>query len=354
MSQALKPPDAALTKYGNACPKGIRKHNLCLDDPAHIFTEAILDMVTDSIVFFSLPTSRLVLVNRAAANCLGYSQQELRRMSLMDIAPQATVANLAEIYRRAMRSANNETLVRTVYRHQSGALIPMHCSVKALRTLPENILVAVGQEISARNRSEPRSLSAAFRDSLTLLPNQAWLWRQLEREVRSARQSDYQFAVLFIDVDRFKDINDSYGHVAGDQVLQAVVSRLTASIRPNDVVARYGGDEFVVIMKNVASAEVVQRIAERICRCVNAAGIRQGGKGWRARVTVSVGVAISAGQGLSAVDAVDRADRAMYRAKRLGRNGQFVIDETPRDPRQSWEFARSFPTRQNSSNELEQ
>lgn len=354
MSQALKPLDAALARYGSACPKGIREQKLCLDDPAHLFTDAILDMVTDSIVLFSLPTSRLVHVNRAAANCLGYSQQQLRLMSLLDIAPQATGSNLGEIYRRAMRSANRETLVRTVYRHQSGSLIPMHCSIRALRALPEKILVAVGQENCERSRLEPRRLSAAFRDSLTLLPNRAWLWRQLEREVRSARQRDYQFAVLFIDVDRFKDINDSFGHLVGDQVLQSVASRLTACVRPNDVVARYGGDEFVVLMKNVTTAEVVQEIAERICRCITAAGICQGSKAWRARVTVSVGVAISAGQGLSTVDAVERADRAMYRAKRLGRSGRIVIDETSRDSSQSLEFARSFPIGQNSSNELEQ
>jgi diguanylate cyclase (GGDEF)-like protein/PAS domain S-box-containing protein len=353
MSQALKPLDAALVRYENACPTGIRTQNLCLDEPAHHYTDAILDVVTDPIVLFSLPNLRLVFVNRAAAICLGYSQQQLRRMSVLDIAPQATGANLAEIYRRAMRSANQEALVRTVYRHQSGSLFPMYCSVKALRTLPEDIVLAVGRKTSARSKLEPRRISAAFRDSLTLLPNRAWLWRQLERAVCSARQSDYQFAVLFIDIDRFKEINDSFGHLAGDQVLQAVASRVAASVRPNDVVARYGGDEFVVLMKNVASAEVVQGIAERICRCVNAAGIRQGGEEWRARVTVSVGVAIGAGQGLSAIDAVDRADRAMYRAKRLGRSGQYVIDETSGDSSRSWELTRSFPIAQNSSNELD-
>ena len=102
----------------------------------------------------------------------------------------------------------------------------MHCSVKALWTLPEKILVAVGQEISARNRLEPRRLNAAFRDSLTLLPNRTGCVQQLNARYAQP-QSDYQFAVLFIDVDRFKDINDLYGHVAGDQVLQAGASRLT-------------------------------------------------------------------------------------------------------------------------------
>jgi diguanylate cyclase (GGDEF)-like protein/PAS domain S-box-containing protein len=353
MSQALKTLEAEQARHRNACPKGIRQPKLCLDDPAHLFTPAILDMVTESIVLFSAVNSRMVLVNRAAANCLGYSQQQLQRMTLLDIAPQATGSNLSEIYRRAMRSANQETRVRTIYRHQNGSLVPVHCSIRALRRLSEGILVAVAQDISALGKKDAQGLTAAFRDSLTLLPNRAWLWRELEREVRSTRQSDSRFAVLFIDVNRFKDINDSYGHVAGDQVLQAVASRLTASIRPNDVVARYGGDEFVVLMKRIASAEVVRGIAERIGRCVNAAGESQGGKGWRARVTVSVGVAISGGQGSSAVDAVERADRAMYRAKRLGKSGRFVIDESPSDSSRSGDFARVFPIGQDGSDELD-
>jgi diguanylate cyclase (GGDEF)-like protein/PAS domain S-box-containing protein len=356
MSEALKPLEAAPIKYGNTGAEGIRQLKLRLDHPRHHFTEPILDMVTNWIVFFSARTSRLVLVNRAAADSFGYTQQQLRRMSLLDIAPQATDANLKEIYRRVMMSTNQEARVRTVYRHQSGSLVPARCSIRALRPAAERIWVAVGQEISAGIKMDSPRVTAAFRDSLTLLPNRAWLWRQLEREVRSARQSDYRFAVLFIDVDQFKDINDCYGHLAGDQVLQAVASRLSASIRPNDVVARYGGDEFVVLMKDVAGAKVVRAIAERISRCVNATGKHQGGKGWRARVTVSIGVAISGGPGSSAVYALERADRAMYRAKRLGRGGRFVIDEideTPTNSVRSWEFARSFPIGQDSSNELD-
>lgn len=344
MPDTLETLDGRPNRYGAPDPNGISQPELSLDDLTHLCNQAALEMVTESIVFFSAPTSRLVHVNRAAANCLGYTRQQLRSMSLLEIAPQATRANLTELCGRAMRSANQEARIRTVYRHRSGSLIPVRCSIRALRMLPESIFVAVGQDTSGPSSMNRRRLCAAFRDSLTLLPNRAWLWRRLEREVRAARKRDYQFAVLFIDIDRFKDINDSYGHLAGDQVLQAVARRLTASVRPDDV-ARYGGDEFVVLMKDVHNAEDVRRIAGRIGRCVNAAGKCQGGKVWRARVTVSIGVAICGGQCSSAADAIERADRAMYRAKALGRNGRFAIDESSKDSKGTTRIRGEFAGR---------
>jgi diguanylate cyclase (GGDEF)-like protein/PAS domain S-box-containing protein len=331
MSHVLQPLDGRPTRYGIALPTRVIHAEQCLDEVLHRFTQPALDMVTDSVVFFSAPTMRVLHLNRAACDCLGYSPAHFARMSLLDIAPQANRGHLAEIIRRAMHDAAQEASTQTVYRHRSGPLIPVHCSIRALCILPESLLVAVGRDISIDGVLNSRFLNAEFRDGLTFLPNRAWLWRQLEGEVQRARQSDYQFAVLFVDVDRFKAINDSFGHLAGDQVLQAIARRLRASVRPNDDVARYGGDEFVVLMKNVQIADDVRRIAERIGRFVNAAGKHRKGNVMQAQVTVSVGVAITGGTGTSVADVIDRADRAMYRAKALGRNGRFVMDESTVD-----------------------
>jgi diguanylate cyclase (GGDEF)-like protein/PAS domain S-box-containing protein len=332
MSYTLETLDTGPDRYECPEPANNSQSASGLEDITHLCNHAALEMVTQSIVFFSAPTSRLVHVNRAACHRLGYTQQQLRNMLLSDIAPQATSANLAVLHGHAIRSADQVVRVRTVYRHRSGMLLPVRCFIRALPALPESILVAVGQETSGLGNVHRRHLIAAFRDSLTLLPNRVWLWRQLEREVRAARRSDYEFAVLVVDVDRFKDINDSFGHLAGDRVLQAVARRLTASVRPHDAVTRFGGDEFVVLVKDIRGEKDVRRIAERIGRSLEAAGKSRGGEEWRAQVTVSIGVAISEGQGSSSVDLFERADQAMYRAKALGRNGRFVIDESPKNP----------------------
>jgi diguanylate cyclase (GGDEF)-like protein/PAS domain S-box-containing protein len=303
-----------------------------LDDLTRLCNQTALEMVTEPIVFLAAQTSRLIHVNRAACHCLGYTRQQVRNLSLLDIAPQATRSSLTELFGRAMGSTNQETRVRTVYRHRNGSMIPVRCCIRALSTMPDWVMVAVGKNCASAVGVRAGRMAGSFRDSLTFLPNREWLWQRLDREVRAARQRDYQFAVLFIDIDCFKDINDSYGHLAGDQVLQAVARRLTESVRPSDAVTRYGGDEFVVLLTDVRGDDDVRRIVERIGGCLEAIGQRRAANEWRTHVTVSIGAAISGGQGESSVDVVERADRAMYRAKALGRNGRFVIDEVPRIP----------------------
>lgn len=296
------------------------------DRQGNRWNQVALDMVADTVLFFSAPTTRLVNANRAACDHVGYSRQQLRRMSLADIAPQATQGRLADQIDRVMRGKLRDAHLRTVYRHQDGTMLPVQCSIRALRKRPNSLLVAVARGVNERGALIEPGTENVFCDPLTGLPNRAWLLRQLEHDAERAHQSDYRFAVLFIDVDRFKAVNDSFGHLAGDHVLQAVTRHLTSSIRPGDAVARYGGDEFVVLMRDVRCAKSIGRIAKRIGRRVTAAGTLCEGRPWRVQVTVSIGVAISGGRRCSALITVDRADRAMYRAKELGRNGQFVMD----------------------------
>jgi diguanylate cyclase (GGDEF)-like protein len=174
---------------------------------------------------------------------------------------------------------------------------------------------------------ESHNLSSAHRDWLTRLPNQHQLWRNLQRELRGARQSAVMFALLFIDVDRFKTVNDSLGHLAGDKVLRAIARHLTAGVRKDDHVYRYGGDEFVVLMKDVPTIGNVRETAQRLGGGLTVHGTAADGTSWRTHITMSVGVAVLGGHRTSPAKAVDRADRAMYRAKALGRNGQYAIDQ---------------------------
>jgi diguanylate cyclase (GGDEF)-like protein len=141
-----------------------------------------------------------------------------------------------------------------------------------------------------------------------------------------AQVSDYKFAVLFADVDRFKAVNDSIGHLAGDKVLQSVAGRLATCVRPCDAVARYGGDEFVVVLGDVHSEKSVSQVAQRIGHGIVTAGMLTEGEPWRIQVTVSIGAAICDRRDRSGLHAIERADRAMYQAKSQGRCGRFVID----------------------------
>lgn len=291
------------------------------------WNQVALDMVADSVLFFSTPTARLANVNLAACRQLGFSRQEMRHMSLADIAPHAKRGNLAEQITRVVRGSLQDAHVETVYRRQDSTLLPVNCSIRALQHQPNNLLVAVARSIQSGDSHSNALINAPIRDPLTGLANREWFVRQLELATDKARQNNHRFAVLFIDVDRFKAVNDSFGHLVGDQVLQAVAKRLVSNVRPGDTVARYGGDEFVVLMQNYSGARSIARIAARIGRQISAAGTLPADKRWQVQITMSIGVAVCGGALSAPMSAIEFADRAMYRAKALGRNGQFVIED---------------------------
>jgi diguanylate cyclase (GGDEF)-like protein len=156
-------------------------------------------------------------------------------------------------------------------------------------------------------------------DSLTNVPNRYYLMRRLREELPLARRADKPLAVVMVDVDEFKTINDTLGHQAGDYVLREVAALLQNGSRAEDIVGRYGGDEFVVILRGDVSREGALIFCERMRRGVETAGLRYG----EHDLSLSVSLGLSFGRpsaDLRADDLVARADRALYQAKRNGRN----------------------------------
>lgn len=157
----------------------------------------------------------------------------------------------------------------------------------------------------------------AHHDPLTGLPNRTAFLERLEQAVALARRHHSQLALLFIDLDRFKPVNDSLGHDAGDQLLQEVALRLRSSVRQSDVVGRIGGDEFLVLLSDVDSRESVTRVAQK-CIEAMAAPFRLGDSS--VHIGASVGIALFPDHGASSTELITRADAAMYDAKNEGRN----------------------------------
>jgi diguanylate cyclase (GGDEF)-like protein len=181
------------------------------------------------------------------------------------------------------------------------------------------VLIALG--VADRLRQQRLALSEAERraetDPLTGVLNRRSLIERLEAACLRAQSRDMPIALLFIDLDHFKQINDSYGHLAGDACLASVVAPIQAELRQSDVVGRYGGEEFIVILSS-ASASAAHMIAERIRERV--ASVRVEGYGPPIRLTCSIGVAASDTLGVWGKHLIARADEAVYAAKRSGRN----------------------------------
>jgi diguanylate cyclase len=184
--------------------------------------------------------------------------------------------------------------------------------------------------LRAYARSEERLTHAATHDALTSLPNRSYAQDHLNSILGRSKRDGALVALLFLDLDRFKLINDSYGHSLGDELLLAVAQRLSATTRPGDLVARIGGDEFVIVLENVPSLTTVVEVAERtrhsfqIPFCV---------RGVEVIASASVGVSVADGtdRSLDAEALIRDADTAMYRAKEAGRDAVSVFDSSMRD-----------------------
>ena len=182
--------------------------------------------------------------------------------------------------------------------------------------------------IDDRKRMQDDMRRKAMHDQLTGLPNRTMFMESLERAVRKSRRRSGRFSVLFIDLDRFKEVNDTLGHAAGDQLLQAVAGRITSAVRQSDLVARLGGDEFVVLIEEHRGPEEVMIVAQKVLANLFRPVVLE----WReVNISGSIGIASFPEDGQDLGTLVKNADAAMYQAKERGRNNfQFYSDDMNR------------------------
>jgi len=204
-------------------------------------------------------------------------------------------------------------------RRKSGDVYPVWETVAAVRSPEGRIVeyVAFFNDISARKRAEQEVFYRANYDLLTGLPNRGLLLERLEQAVKQARRYGGQMALMFVDLDRFKQVNDTLGHSLGDRLLCQAATRLEACVRETDTVARQGGDEFVLVLPNITGAEDAGIVAAKIIARL-AEPFDLGGN--LVRIGASVGVALYPSHGDNSEDLVRHADLAMYQAKLAGRN----------------------------------
>lgn len=188
-------------------------------------------------------------------------------------------------------------------------------------------------------RTREQGRAEGLIDALTGLPNRLLFNDRLDTIIREAHRTGECFAMLFVDLDRFKHINDSFGHATGDHVLKAVSERLCGSIRASDTVARYAGDEFTVVLRHVVKNEDVLRVVEKIVQVMEAPLAIEGGK--TLQVTASIGVSFFPDDAPDAETLLKHADEAMYAAKHSGRNNFQIYEVSPEHAQQQDVVLRS-------------
>ncbi|HEV2883320.1 MAG TPA: EAL domain-containing protein [Pyrinomonadaceae bacterium] len=272
-----------------------------------------------------LPNGRWHRVNRSLCEILGYSDVELLAKDFhFFIHPEdwaVSRAKLSDLLDGRFQSYQVET--RCI--HKDGHVVWVLWSVSQAVVDNSTHLIFQIQNINDRKAAEERLLHDAFHDALTGLPNRALMRDHLKLAIaRNKRRANSKFAVLFLDLDRFKVVNDSLGHIVGDQLLVGIARRLEACLRPGDTVARVGGDEFTILLEDLTGEDEAVAVAERIHQELKMP-FNLGGRD--VFTTVSIGIApgsVAYGQ----PDEILRdADTAMYRSKSLGRARHEMFDE---------------------------
>jgi diguanylate cyclase (GGDEF)-like protein/PAS domain S-box-containing protein len=265
---------------------------------------------------------KITFLNLVAEKMTGWSLQEAAGRPMTDvfrtwdtrgIEPTETTAELAILRIRAVHLPPTCTLIR-----RDGLEIPIEDSIAPIHDRQGNAIgaVIVFRDVSVAQAMARQITHSAEHDYLTGLPNRMLLNDRIGQAIASAQRRKKQVAVLFLDLDGFKHINDSLGHPIGDKLLQSIAKRLTATVRGADTVSRQGGDEFVVLLADLSHADDAVIMAARMLRtvaeshCVDPHDLH---------VTTSIGVSIYPDDGLDAETLIKNADTAMYQAKENGR-----------------------------------
>ena len=270
---------------------------------------------------------RWLQVNRSLCQILGYAEEELLLTDFLSVThpddlPTA-LSNIGQLLKGKVAASQMEKR----YIHKSGHEVWVHWSVSLVRDQYSKSvhLIFQIQDITDRKLAEQQLHHDAFHDALTGLPNRALFMDHLKLAIaRSRRNTNTRFAVLYLDLDRFKVINDSLGHTIGDQLLVGIADRLKKNLRPGDTVARLGGDEFTVLIEDIADETESVQVAERVQKELS---IPFNLSGREVFTTVSMGIAPSATGYERAEDILRDADTAMYRAKSMGKARYEIFDK---------------------------
>ncbi|HEY3432453.1 MAG TPA: diguanylate cyclase [Rhodocyclaceae bacterium] len=258
-------------------------------------------------------------VNQALCEILGYDRQALEKLTFEDIThPDEIAADLAN-RRRLMTGELPVLQQERRYLRLDGRIVWAQLTASLLRDtkgIPQCFDVQM-EDITERKRNQDQIRQLAYYDTLTNLPNRRLLQDRLSQVLSQAKRNEKMIAVIFLDLDRFKQINDTYGHDIGDELLKAVAAVLNACVRSGDTVSRQGGDEFIIVLSEISQAQGAVLVAEKILKAL-VQPIVLGNL--QLTITTSLGIAIFPDHGTDVQSLMKNADTAMYAAKDGGRN----------------------------------
>lgn len=286
----------------------------------------------DAITITERDSGRYIEVNEGFTRITGYQSAEVVGRTVHELNIWAYPEERTQMIEHLIQ--HGKVLHREMHgRHRDGEVRLMDVSVQPIELNDTPCLLLTARDVSELKQAQAQVQHLAYHDVLTNLPNRALLMDRLTQQIALLKRHDLRGALLFLDLDHFKHINDSLGHPVGDAVLRLVTARLEASVRLEDTVARLGGDEFVVLLSGLEGkrSEVtrqVRQIADKLRHLLAEPMLLDG---HHLQVTPSIGIALIPDHGETPADLLKRADIALYRAKDSGRNAIQLFRTTMQD-----------------------
>ena len=287
---------------------------------------AVVFRSTAEGVMITDPQSRIVAINNAFTKITGYSEEDVKGKKSSLLNSGRHEKNFFEDIQATVET-EGEWQGEVWNRKKSGEIYPVWLTINIVRnnTNEATHFVGVFTDITVIKKSEAKLAYLAHHDPLTGLPNRLLLNSSLDQAIKRAHRNKRKVAVLFLDLDRFKNVNDSMGHPQGDRLLETVANRLTSNMREGDMIARLGGDEFIIIVDYIDDISHIMRVAESTLSMFDSPFYIDEHEVY---INASIGVSIYPKDGNDVETMIRNADAAMYRAKEQGRNNyQFYTEE---------------------------
>lgn len=285
----------------------------------------IFDAVNDGIFIADPTTGRFIEVNEPGCRMLGYERSEIigSDIAMLSSGVHPYTQEMAFQHMSRIRAGEPMTL-EWQSKKKDGTIFWSEVSVRFTEFGDTPAIVALIRDVSKRKRIDDEIVFLAEHDVLTGLANRPAFATDLDRAINQSRRSEDRFSILYLDLDHFKDVNDTLGHPVGDLLLQSVAERLKAAVRPTDTVARFGGDEFAILLSGTSEPSEIAVLANRLIASISAPYQIEGNQ---IHISVTIGVAIFGTDARDSETLLSQADIALYRAKADGRKTyQFFSD----------------------------
>ena len=285
---------------------------------ASLFTE-IIETSINEIYIFDAENFGFIFVNDAASLNIGYSKDELLDLQIVTINPAYTFKEFSNYIKPLLEGKVQSLAFETLHQRKDGSVYNVDMQLQCTLTDTKKLCIAVGRDITDRVRSHQKLMELATIDSLTHTYNRYQINAEIESEIIRVQRTNKSFSLMMLDLDYFKQVNDTFGHDVGDTVLVEFTTLLKKSLRKNDKIGRWGGEEFVVLLMETSQKDALS-ISQKLCQEIDRYKFKSIG-----HLTCSIGVSLFRKDDTK-FTLLKRIDRALYMSKDAGRNRVSILE----------------------------